>query len=78
MVQDAAYTRHAISYRTFDRNATEVLRLTAPPRSVTTGGRTLRRRGSLVRSGYTVKTLDDGNVVVRIHHMTSPVVVVTL
>jgi len=76
VVQEVTDTGHAIRYRTFDPNATEVLRLTAAPRSVTTGGWTLRRRGNLAGAGYTVKVLHDGDVVVRIHHLTSSEVAV--
>lgn len=77
VVQRVAYGHDRISYRTFDADATEVLRLAFRPVSVRAGGLALRRETSLGGAGYSVEALSGGGFVVRIHHVNSGGVVVT-
>jgi len=76
VVQRIVYGRHRITYRTFDANATEVLRLVSRPHSITAGGTALHREVSLDGTGYTLKPLAGGGFEVRIHHVRSGNVVV--
>ncbi|MGZ6979206.1 MAG: hypothetical protein ACXVJW_13935, partial [Acidimicrobiia bacterium] len=71
VVQRATYGSHGISYRTFDDDATEVLRLTYRPRSITAGGRTISRRSTAHGEGYTVESAGRRSFVVRLHHLHS-------
>jgi hypothetical protein len=66
VVQEVAYGRRTVSYRTFHADGTETLRLTFRPTSVTADGRPLARRARLDLAGYTVTPLPGGDVVVRI------------
>jgi hypothetical protein len=68
VVQHVEYGEHTISYRTFDRSATEVLRLSFKPARITAGGQTLSERGDLREPGYTIRALEGGDYVVRIRH----------
>ena len=69
VVQSVAYSHDRITYRTFDKNATEVLRLNFRPLSVTAGGQALIERRTLVGQGYTLRALDRGSFVLRVHHV---------
>ncbi len=75
VVQRVAYSHDRITYRTFDADATEVLRLAFRPDSITAGGVALHPEASLKRAGYTLDQLAGGGFVVRIHHMRSGEVV---
>lgn len=68
VVTHVEYGEKAITYRTFDPNAAEVLRLKSAPKKITAGGRTLPQSNSPAEDGYTVKSLQGGDVVVRVHH----------
>lgn len=71
VVQRVVYGHHRVSYRTYDANATEVLRLAFRPRSITAGGAPLHRTTSLADGGYSVQPLSGGGYEVRIHHLSS-------
>jgi hypothetical protein len=71
VVQNVHYSAHDIAYRTFDREATEVLRLHFKPAHVTAGGTTLTERQDLRQPGYTVRPLEGGDYVVRVRHINS-------
>ncbi|PYT25324.1 MAG: hypothetical protein DMG57_25615 [Acidobacteria bacterium] len=71
VVQDVEYGERKIRYRTFDRSATEVLRLSFKPADITAGGQTLSERGDLREPGYTIRALAGGDYFVRIRHLDS-------
>ncbi len=71
VVQRVTYDHRGISYRTFDRDATEVLRLTFRPRSVTAGGHAFPRRATGHGDSYTVESIGRRSFVVRLHHIHS-------
>jgi hypothetical protein len=60
-----AYGSNTIYYRTFDKEATEVLRLGFVPGRVAASGETLERRTDLTDSGW---TYDSKTGVLRVHH----------
>lgn len=76
VVQRVAYAHHRVGYRTFDADATEVLRLAFRPRSISAGGTVLHRAASPGGAGYSLEPLGHGDFAVRIHHVTSGDVVV--
>ncbi|MGH9351168.1 MAG: hypothetical protein ACRD2G_03240, partial [Terriglobia bacterium] len=71
VVQDVQYSGHRISYRTFDREGTGVLRLNFKPTRVTAGGEALEERQDLRQAGYTVHPLAGGDYVVQVRHVNS-------
>lgn len=71
VVQNVVYGIRSLQYRTFDQNAKEVLRLHFKPRQVLAGKSQLHEAENLGQEGYTVKALEGGDYVVRIHHITS-------
>jgi len=73
VVRHVSYRRRAIVYRTFDRRAVEVLRLTYRPTSVLGGKRSLALLPSPDGEGYTLSAADRGGFIVRVRHE-SPVV----
>jgi hypothetical protein len=77
VVQHVAYRHDRITYRTFDADATETLRLAFRPGSITAGGSTLHRKASIRGAGYTLEPLPGGGYAVRIHHVSSANVVIT-
>lgn len=77
VVRHVAYGTHRITYRTFDANATEVLRLAFRPTSITAGGRALLCETSLSGPGYLLHSLPGGGYAVRIHHVSSDNVRIT-
>ena len=68
VVTHIAYGKTSIEYRTFDANASEVLRLKSRPTRITAGAETLAVEENQRKEGYTAKPLPGGNFVVRIHH----------
>lgn len=62
VVRDISYEPAKINYRTFDDLGTEVLRITARPRSVTVDGKTISRESSLAHEGWTWQSLDKGGI----------------
>ena len=71
VVQKITYEERGIAYRTFDAEATDVLRLRFKPARVTAGGKVLGERGDLREEGYSVQSLPGGDYVVRIRHRDS-------
>ncbi len=71
VVQNVAYGDRSVKYRTFDKAATEVLRLNFKPTRVTAGEATLSERKDLKEDGYTIQSLSGGDYVVRIRHLRS-------
>ncbi len=68
VVQKVTYGTHSVAYRTFDKAATEVLRLNFRPGKVTAGGVALTERNNLKEQGYTLQRLPDGDYIVRVRH----------
>lgn len=68
VVQQIRYARDGVTYRTFDRDATEVLRLNFRPVRVTAGGATLPERNNLQQQGYTIHAVPTTDYVVRVRH----------
>ena len=71
VVENVVYGEHKISYRTFARSATDVLRLSFKPVRITAGGQALSERGDLREPGYTIRALDGGDYVIRIRRLDS-------
>ena len=71
VVQKVSYGKRSVSYQTFDRASTEVLRLNFEPTLVAAGGMTLAERHDLQQQGYTVQSLASGDYVVRVRHVNS-------
>jgi hypothetical protein len=71
VVQRVQYGDRSLRYRSFDRDGSEVLRLTYKPSRVIAGSRTLLERGEPTEEGYTVKRLPDGGYAVRIRRTQS-------
>ena len=71
VVQRVEYGDRSIRYRTFDKDATDVLRLTYRPVRVTAGTETLKETRDLANGGYTIGALSDGDFVVRVRHLQS-------
>jgi hypothetical protein len=70
VVKRVVYGKGKITYSTFDAQspATEVLRLSYVPASITAGGAALRARQDLAAPGYTVRSLPGGDAIVSIRH----------
>ncbi len=71
VVQKVSYGDRAVTYRTFDPAATEILRLNFKPLRVTAGESRLAERGDLKDEGYTLQALPGGDYVVRVRHVKS-------
>ena len=65
VVKEIAYGRGQVDYATFDRQATDVLRVDFDVRKVFAGGRPLTGRADLTREGF---VFDPATRVLRIHH----------
>jgi hypothetical protein len=70
VVQKVSYGDRNVSYATFDKAGTEVLRLQFKPVRVTAGGSNLELLNDLNREGYTIGRAG-GDYVVRIRHVGS-------
>ncbi len=70
VVKQVTYGKGSIAYHTFDAPApaTDVLRLSFVPSSVTADGKQLARRSGLRANGYTVRRLAGGDSIVTIRH----------
>lgn len=77
VVRKVTYGGDGLSYQTFDKDATEVLRLKFKPTKVTAGGVALNERQDLGQEGYTAYQLDGGDYVVRVRHLHSGSVVIS-
>lgn len=78
VVQKVKYGGSGIEYRTFDKAATEVLRLASDPVRILVDELALPRRSDLNDEGYTVESLNGGDCVVRIRHVRSNAVRIEL
>ncbi len=71
VVQRVTYGHDRIAYRTFDADASEVLRVAFRPLAVTAGGQTLRELHDLHGQGYTLEPSGQGSFVLEIQHLRS-------
>lgn len=71
VVQMVTYGHDRITYRTFDADATDVLRLAFRPLTVTAGGQPLSQRRNLNGQGYTIQRLGRVDFVLRVRHVHS-------
>ena len=69
VVTKMAYARGAVTYSTFDANATDLLRLNFTPKFVTSGGKNIPRVAQLPAGGEAY-TFDEATHVMRIQHTT--------
>ncbi|MGB8385845.1 MAG: hypothetical protein WCG47_32175, partial [Dermatophilaceae bacterium] len=74
LVKSVSYTASGMSYQTYDNSATEELRLTYQPTSVTAGGVTLSKQSDLSSPGW---TYDATTGVLRVYHSNSANVQIT-
>jgi hypothetical protein len=74
VVTRISYDKNAVTYSTFDADATDVLRLDFVPTSVTAGGRALSERTDLAGEGY---TFDGTSRALTVHHVRSADVSIT-
>jgi hypothetical protein len=77
VVQLVTYGHDTVTYRTYDADAVDALRLNFRPKSVESGGRSLIQRRTLGGQGYTLQVLGCGSFVLRVHHLHSGNVTVT-
>jgi hypothetical protein len=75
VVRRVSYDLASVSYVTYDRDSTEVLRLPRPPAGVKAGGVAIAARQDLAAEGFTVEPLADGDVAVRVRHGARDVVI---
>jgi hypothetical protein len=68
VVTRVEYAPSRVAWTTFDADATETLRLSARPATVTSAGQALSERETLDDAGYEVRPLASGDVVVRVRH----------
>jgi hypothetical protein len=68
VVQRVTYGRGRIVYVTFDRRASDVLRLSYVPARVLAGGRPLVRSTAAKQDAYTVQSIPGGDAIVRVNH----------
>jgi hypothetical protein len=71
VVQKVRYSKQGIEYQTFDKAATEVLRLTSRPARVRSGESVLTQRADLKDQGYTLAAMSGGDYLVRVRHVQS-------
>jgi hypothetical protein len=77
IVTHATYEPSRVEWSTFDTNATDTLRLSAPPLAVTADGVALAERADLEHEGYTLQPLTSGGVVMRVRHLARGAIVAT-
>ncbi len=75
VIQKVTYSPKRISYKTFDSEGTQVMRLNFKPARVTAGQTQLLERKDLQEPGYSVEAIQ-GDYIVRLRHAGSPDVVV--
>ena len=63
-----AYNKASIEYKTFDADASQILRLASQPTSITAAGAALSPVDDLKQEGFQVRALANGDVILRIHH----------
>jgi len=71
VVTQVEYGQKSIQYRTFDADASEVLRLNFRPHRITAGANSLELVNDPMAEGYTIKSLDNGDFLVKVHHRTA-------
>jgi hypothetical protein len=71
VVQAVTYRKRSLSYRTFDENGVETLRLSYAPRRLFAGAVLLTSSPDLAASGYSVRAAGGGDFIVRIRHDTA-------
>jgi hypothetical protein len=71
VVQAVTYRKHRLSYRTFDPESVETLRLSYLPRRIVAGTALLPARVDLASAGYSVRPAGGGDFIVRIRHDTA-------
>jgi hypothetical protein len=71
VVQTVRYSDRSVQYRTFDGEATEVLRLTFQPSTITVGGAAIPEDRGGKPESYTVRSLPGGGWAVQIRHVNS-------
>jgi hypothetical protein len=76
VVQKVNYAPNRVSYTTFDKESTEVLRLNFKPARITAGGLAFEVHKDTAQAGYTVEQTGHGDFIVRIRHENSPQVVI--
>ena len=76
VVQRITSGQDRITYRTYEAESTEVLRVAFQPRWIAAGGQVLHREPSLDSPGYTLESIGDGSFVLHVHHVHSHNVVV--
>lgn len=72
------YAPGRVSYRTFDADSTETLRLRSRPRRVVAGSTVLVEHADAVDEGYRVQPLASGGAVVLVHHRSANDVAIVL
>jgi hypothetical protein len=77
VVTHVEYAPGAVSWTTFDDDATETLRLPARPKTVTVGGSVLAERNDLNDAGYVVRPIAGGAVVLVRHRVSGEVLLTT-
>ena len=71
VVREVTYRKRSLSYRTFDANGVETLRLSYAPRRIFAGAVLLTSSPDLAASGYSVRAAGGGDFIVRIRHDTA-------
>ncbi|MGI9075691.1 MAG: hypothetical protein ACR2JB_31170 [Bryobacteraceae bacterium] len=71
VVQQVAYGARKIVYRTFDANATEVLRLNFRPTNIRAGATVLPEETELRGESYSIRRLPGGDYVLHLRHRSS-------
>lgn len=71
VVQKVTYGDRSIRYQTFDKSATEVLRLAYKPSRIAIGRSSLKEREDLNADGYILESLKGGDYIVRVRHTSS-------
>jgi hypothetical protein len=75
VIQKVAYAPRRVTYKTFDDQGTQVLRLNFKPGRITAGQVLLQERSDLKQPGYMLQALD-GDYIVRLRHSGSSEIVV--
>ena len=71
VVQSVQYGGRSTLYRTFDVDATEVLRLSYRPKEIKSGAVAIQTRPDLNEQGYMLTRLPDGDYILRLRHRDS-------
>jgi hypothetical protein len=76
VVQKISYDAAGVEYRTFDKAATEMLRLNFKPAYISAGSARLTLQNDLKDDTYTIKDLPGGDFEVRLRHVRSNQIVI--